>query len=1304
MSLILYEAIFLLTLCLKVTVAELPSSCLTSLTSSDSVQCCQTSPFLEISFKLRFGCDVPETLEQGIRLEIRKTPSSNWQPVRFYTPSFNETNSSIVRLLGNNMVTAEALQYSSNFSRQFVEGNRQFQFREYICDPAFLVDGVSVRWMQRFMAISRYGVGTWSLDDITLTVWNGLCRHVVLRNNFDAKNMSSMYQTQAGNVTNLSCDTTNNQQLYFRKEAFRMETSRRSLTISDLPLDNTAALCPEEDITGAGSCNVSECGDGRSVCSIGSTQCDSCKAIGYRVPAEGTIGSCLDVNECAESNGNCEQTCVNKPGSYHCECRDGFNISDNGVSCVDFDECLVPGTNNCEQDCTNNDGSYNCSCFNGYTLLSNGFQCEDVDECSMVPNVCDQLCFNTNGSFQCGCMDGYMLDSDGRSCADINECLTTERGCEQGCNNTPGSFVCVCNRGYTLSPDGRNCTDINECESGVCGQFCRNTPGSYECSCMNGFDLAADRRTCDDIDECSSPLNNCDEMCFNTNGSYQCDCLPGFSLSPDSFSCRDIDECVSSDLNNCEDICINTNGSFQCNCSEGFSLLNNGFSCQDIDECASSEMNECNEIAMSLCRNTNGSYKCVCQSGFISVRNDSVCQGVEFGSLEEIRNALNNSNSTQIAKLLADLVSRLIKNGQLASREFSVLLTNIVDDFFGRVDTGGGENADQEAVSSVLNTLDQFALRVYDDREPKLETDGFQLMVTNGSSGRFEGISIGGNIITLPSDFGEGVKVASFFFKNLSNALPSGPGIDSEKMPVISSSVLCDNCDASNLNISDPVRYQLVVNKTDNNTQLDCVFYNLTSHAWSNESCTRNDELSNETVSVCECTHLTHFAILLSPGINTSEEIIRQLEIVSYVSVSISLFCLVLTILALTIVKSLWGMRNFIHVNLCGCLFIAQLLFVTTVDKTDNVVFCQSIAVVLHYAFLVTFMWMLMEGVVLYVVLVQVFVKRPKLYMAFFALVSYGLPLLYLCLTVPLGFALRGSDGEPHYGSSDACWLRYDTGFVWAFIAPVILIILINIGFFIMSVYIMRKHTKRQSQKSRLTSIAQWLKSSVVLLICMGIPWIIGVAVFTETIALAFIFSIFVGLQGFIIFILFVPLSKQVREGYKKWWRGKLSESEFLSKHFSSSDLNHKSSILERLSSFKTSTLRGSKSGTYRSSRIDRSSHTDRSSHADDHDIKLPETSDNTPSQSPPPYEEYVVQSQKVVNVGNGSTPHVEKGEHIDGMSVSALQNGSSEHVKVDLSNGIENVERKSMFEEQRIKFTDSVPDVREYQIEGTSL
>ena len=81
-------------------------------------------------------------------------------------------------------------------------------------------------------------------------------------------------------------------------------------------------------------------------------------------------------------------------------------------------------------------------------------------------------------------------------------------------------------------------------------------------------------------------------------------------------------------------------------------------------------------------------------------------------------------------------------------------------------------------------------------------------------------------------------------------------------------------------------------------------------------------------------------------------------------------------------------MRNYIHINLCISLGMAQLIFVAGVDQSasDHVpIHCQVIAVLLHYFFLVSFMWMLMEGVVL----------------------SYGIPLLYLgLLTLTLGFAL----------------------------------------------------------------------------------------------------------------------------------------------------------------------------------------------------------------------------------------------------------------------------------------------------------
>ena len=117
--------------------------------------------------------------------------------------------------------------------------------------------------------------------------------------------------------------------------------------------------------------------------------------------------------------------------------------------------------------------------------------------------------------------------------------------------------------------------------------------------------------------------------------------------------------------------------------------------------------------------------------------------------------------------------------------------------------------------------------------------------------------------------------------------------------------------------------------------------------------------------------------------------------------------------------RPLRNIRSFIHINLCISLGIAQLIFLIGVTRSDPTgdrvpVHCQVTAVLLHYFFLVSFMWMLMEGVVLYIILVKVFVTRTKWYMLVFMLVSYGVPLLYMgLLTLPLGFALPT---QPNYG------------------------------------------------------------------------------------------------------------------------------------------------------------------------------------------------------------------------------------------------------------------------------------------------
>ena len=88
-----------------------------------------------------------------------------------------------------------------------------------------------------------------------------------------------------------------------------------------------------------------------------------------------------------------------------------------------------------------------------------------------------------------------------------------------------------------------------------------------------------------------------------------------------------------------------------------------------------------------------------------------------------------------------------------------------------------------------------------------------------------------------------------------------------------------------------------------------------------------------------------------------------------------------------------------------------------------------------------------------------------------------------------------------------------------------------------------------------------WLRAAVSLVVVMGLTWIVGVLIVEvkALLPLAYIYTILVAFQGLWIFIIFVLLSKQVREAYTKWWRAKVNESDFLSKYFgASSNISNK--------------------------------------------------------------------------------------------------------------------------------------------------
>ncbi|KAH8382769.1 hypothetical protein KR009_005155 [Drosophila setifemur] len=121
------------------------------------------------------------------------------------------------------------------------------------------------------------------------------------------------------------------------------------------------------------SCNsTSEFACGGGQCIALSQVCDKRKDCpnGEDEPA----GKC-GVNECALQNGGCMHNCVDLAVGHRCECRDGYKLAADKRTCVDIDECEVPGV--CSQKCINEIGSFKCECEAGYMrVMKNHTRCK----------------------------------------------------------------------------------------------------------------------------------------------------------------------------------------------------------------------------------------------------------------------------------------------------------------------------------------------------------------------------------------------------------------------------------------------------------------------------------------------------------------------------------------------------------------------------------------------------------------------------------------------------------------------------------------------------------------------------------------------------------------------------------------------------------------------------------------------------------------------------------------------------------------------------------------------------------------
>nr|XP_034953730.1 adhesion G-protein coupled receptor D1 isoform X2 [Zootoca vivipara] len=323
-------------------------------------------------------------------------------------------------------------------------------------------------------------------------------------------------------------------------------------------------------------------------------------------------------------------------------------------------------------------------------------------------------------------------------------------------------------------------------------------------------------------------------------------------------------------------------------------------------------------------------------------------------------------------------------------------------------------------------------------------------------------------------------------------------------------------------------QYSQVMNES-NRVNFYCAFldYSNGSGVWSNEGCVRDEGDAN--YSVCLCNHLTNFAILMQVvPLKLSAGHKVALSSISYIGCSISIFCLMITLVTFAVLSSvstICNQRYHIHANLSFAILVAQILLLISFQFNPGTVPCKILAVLLHFFFLSAFAWMLVEGFHLYSMVIKVFGSEESKHLYYYG-IGWGCPLLLCVISVTSAVESYGEDN---------CWLSLKNGTIWAFVAPALFVIVVNIGILIaVTRVISRISAENYKVHGDANAFKLTAKAVAVLLPILGSSWILGVlAVNAHALVFQYMFAIFNSLQGFFIFLFHCLLNSEVRAAFK---------------------------------------------------------------------------------------------------------------------------------------------------------------------------
>ncbi|XP_048354676.1 adhesion G protein-coupled receptor L4 isoform X4 [Sphaerodactylus townsendi] len=617
-----------------------------------------------------------------------------------------------------------------------------------------------------------------------------------------------------------------------------------------------------------------------------------------------------------------------------------------------------------------------------------------------------------------------------------------------------------------------NCT--NTCHEHA---KCEVRNGVQGCYCSPGFTgpgiTGPDKTGCYDDNECANATQLCGENanCTNTVGSYFCMCAPGFRSSNgnttfvtnDGSSCEDIDECSEAVTIACGDHakCENVDGGYNCSCMEGYQPStgklqfkpNDGTSCQEIPR------PECELHHDCIAENINRTL-----AKFRKIKEPlAVLQAINQNTLGQI-SPIDVISYIEALSVTCPLIRTM--NNKISDEETLPNLTlnafvNTVNNFVQKDkitawDAIPTDNR-RKSLTKLIHAAEQTTAFVSQNfrRMTEVEINASDLAFKvfafdmQQMDHIHQHVHMGGDTIKITARKKKAltsngtVAVVFLQYSSIGSLFSSSWNVslkeNSEHEEIVATSVI-----AATISSTPPMFYPIEkITFTLRHFQaidkksVKCAFWNYSEDTmegnWSIEGCETTH--FNSTHTSCRCNHLTHFAVLMSSSDSDVDVKDYILTRITQLGIIISLICLSVCIFTFWFFSEIQSTRTTIHKNLCCSLFLAELIFLVGINMNTNQLFCSITAGLLHYFLLAAFAWMCIEGIHLYLIVVGVIYNKGFLHKNFY-IFGYVSPAVVVGISAALGYK--------YYRRTDACWLSTKNNFIWSFIGPACLIILIQ--------------------------------------------------------------------------------------------------------------------------------------------------------------------------------------------------------------------------------------------------------------------